>query len=451
MAAHGMRAGLVMTALLVLGGCAFHRFSIVRQDRPERPPAPARTVNVPAKGDILLAGGITTALKSTATSEFYQQSSGTFLSAGTLPGSRAGTATAVTRGASPTVLVAGGAVLHGMIANGVLSYSGTDSFSAATFGATTGTFTATGKMFKPRLMATATALQNGGVLVTGGFDPLGTPVASAELYHPALGKFSFIKMPMHSPRAFHTATLLADGDVLIAGGMVDTIGTTTATAEIFDPKTETFTATANMPSAIAGHVAVLITGCACALEGQVYLADGFFSATNDGFDFDLSAGIGIMFDPKKGTMTQLSAGAHQARSFASATLLPGGKVLVAGGMAGDIFWSGKTVGGYSTNQVLSSAEIFDPTIPESNCVGANVPFTCNNVMGYARGAQAAALLTSGPNAGKVLLAGGVGAPATGGIPAPLATAELFDPEAMTFSPGNAMTVPRAFVPWVAVP
>ncbi len=331
------------------------------------------------------------------------------------------------------------------------SYSGTDSNTAATFGATTGLITATGKLFKPRLMATATALGNGGVLITGGFDPLGTPVASAELYHPASGKFSLIKSAMHSPRALHTATLLPDGQVLIAGGMVDTVGTTTATAELFNPKTQTFTATASMPSAIAGHAAVVITGCKCALEGQVYLVDGFFSATNDGFDFDLSAGIGIMFDPKKGTMTQLGAGAQQARSFPTATLLPGGKVLVAGGMAGDIYWSGKSVGGYSTNAVLSSAEIFDPTIPESNCVGGGVPFTCNNVMVYARSAQVAATLTAGPNAGKILLAGGIGAPATGGIPAPLATSELFDPVAMTFSAGHAMTVPRAFVPWVAVP
>jgi hypothetical protein len=120
MGSNRMRLSVALAGLLVLGGCAFHKLSIVRQDSKALPPPPTRTVNVPAAGDILLAGGISTALKSTRTSEFYQQSSGRFLSTGNLPGPRAGTATAVTGGATPTVLIAGGAVLHGMVAEGVL-------------------------------------------------------------------------------------------------------------------------------------------------------------------------------------------------------------------------------------------------------------------------------------------------------------------------------------------
>ena len=80
----------------------------------------------------------------------------------------------------------------------------------------TGLFTATGSMTFARSAHTATLLNNGMVLITGGYDGA-VPMASAELYNPVTGLFTTIG-PMHVARSAHTATLLNNGKVLIAGG-----------------------------------------------------------------------------------------------------------------------------------------------------------------------------------------------------------------------------------------
>ena len=93
-----------------------------------------------------------------------------------------------------------------------------------------GTFVATGSMSGPRYWGfTATLLNDGRVLVTGGFD--GQVTARAELYDPSAGKF-ISAGTMSTPRAGHTATLLADGRILIAGGSYGR----EPSAELFEPQ-----------------------------------------------------------------------------------------------------------------------------------------------------------------------------------------------------------------------
>jgi hypothetical protein len=86
----------------------------------------------------------------------------------------------------------------------------------------------------------ATLLLDGRVLVAGGFDfsvnPSGqdgggTPLASAELYDPGTATWT-ATASMASPRNRQTATLLPDGRVLVAGGNDGT------SAELYDPGTE---------------------------------------------------------------------------------------------------------------------------------------------------------------------------------------------------------------------
>jgi plastocyanin len=94
--------------------------------------------------------------------------------------------------------------------------------------------------------ATATLLQTGNVLVSGGDTSAGTTLQSAEEYLPTLN--TWVPAPaLRTPRDTHTATLLTDGRVLIAGG-----GAFLATSELypapapisasnylFDPATQT--------------------------------------------------------------------------------------------------------------------------------------------------------------------------------------------------------------------
>jgi len=105
-----------------------------------------------------------------------------------------------------------------------------------------------------------------------------------------------------------------------------------------------------------------------------------------------------LYDPASGTWTATgSLGA--ARNGHIATLLPNGKVLVAGGFNGD-----------SDSSILVSAELYDPASGTWSATGSLV---------FARGAHTATLL---PN-GRVLIAAGVG---PGGVQEfVLATAELY--------------------------
>src|SRR5215217_2711562 len=68
-------------------------------------------------------------------------------------------------------------------------------------------------------------------------------------------------------RAYHTATLLGNGTVLVAGGIGST-GTSTSSAELYDPATGIWTATGSMGTAHHNHTATLLT------NGNVLVAGG---------------------------------------------------------------------------------------------------------------------------------------------------------------------------------
>ena len=102
-------------------------------------------------------------------------------------------------------------------------------------------FEATGDMADARGGHTSTTLKDGRILVTGGWTNT-TPsnvLMSAELYASATGKFSPTGA-LPEVRTNHTATLLQDGRVLIVGGFGGPTATPLASAELFDPKTGRF-------------------------------------------------------------------------------------------------------------------------------------------------------------------------------------------------------------------
>jgi len=89
-----------------------------------------------------------------------------------------------------------------------------------------------GDMPVAKVLFTHTLLQDGTVLLTGGLrSPV--PAVTAELYDPKSGTFSSTGN-MNAGRYLHTATLLNDGRVLIVGGEIPGTGPA-ASAELYYP------------------------------------------------------------------------------------------------------------------------------------------------------------------------------------------------------------------------
>jgi Kelch motif/Galactose oxidase, central domain len=302
------------------------------------------------------------------------------------------------------ILIAGGV---GSVKHGNLILKGESVASAELYDPKTGTFSATGSMTVPRDGHTATLLTDGRVLVAGGWDD-GEALASAELYDPKTGTFSATGS-MTVPRDGHTATLLTDGRVLIVGG--DDGSNAFATAEIYDPKTLMFSSTGPMTTPRTGAAATRLA------DGRVLVVGGAGPRTSS--PVQASAEV---YNPKTGTFSATGS-MITARDSQTITLLPDGRVLVAGGSD-------------SNGQGLTSAEVYDPKTGTFSATGS---------MTAARFNQTATLLSDG----RVMVAGGFvnGGLMTGGytntVVASLASAELYDPKTGAFTVTGSMSTPRA--------
>lgn len=130
-----------------------------------------------------------------------------------------------------------------------------------------GNFIASTAMTAPRAGAVATTLADGSVLVTGG-STRSLTVRTAERFDAATGTFT--RLPdLTTDRYFHTSTRLPSGKVLIAGGSGGALSLgVTASAEIFDPATNTFAATGALTKARLFHTATPLS------DGSVLIVGG---------------------------------------------------------------------------------------------------------------------------------------------------------------------------------
>lgn len=294
-----------------------------------------------------------------------------------------------------------------------------------------GSFHDIGPMNAARAGAHATMMNSGRVLIAGGVvtDPAWSSVGSAEYLHannPGALDYSFTltRAPMFYPRVGHTVTpIRVQGrpGVLVAGG-----GDNSAmfTAELYLQREDTFDdyGQTQMRKPRIYHAAALLN------DGRVLICGGRRSRNAT----DLEWTQAEIFDPRTCNFSenvetaprvfQTIESMLERRTHHTATTLPDGRVLVAGGMQVNDAQPGQP----AVYGVLHSAELFDPVA---------LKFTATGNMNAYRAKHTATPLGNG----QVLIAGGV----SGGSEI-LDSAEVYDASSGQFTSVGSMSKKRVF-------
>jgi hypothetical protein len=252
----------------------------------------------------------------------------------------------------------------------------------------------TGSTHIPRFTHTATLLPDGSVLVVGGASGVGaTAILETEIYNPVTQAWSFTN-PLHFARSQHAATPLQDSRVLVVGGL----GTSgiLGSAEIFNPATQEWTDAGSLSNPRYDQFTATLLS-----DGRVLVVGGFTNITSPRFSAEL-------FDPSAVPPWTPAEDLQSGSRFGhTATLLPNGEVLVAGGARVD------------DQTPLASCELFDPVTGHWVSTGSlNKP----------RMGHTATLLQSGI----VMVAGGG-----------LQTPEFFNSATGEWTEGPDMSIPRS--------
>lgn len=285
-----------------------------------------------SNGLVLIAGGLPVSTAG-ATADLYNPARGTFTPTGSPP-----------IGLSNSVAIS--------LPNGQAYI--TDGNNAFVYNTSTGTFSS---VISPRFPNNCPANQSAGVCIhaftlnTG--KVLLTDGATAVLYDPHVNTITPTGSPI-TPRADFSATLVGNGEVLIAGGESRQDGSYLTSAELYNPSSGAFVATGSMTHARADHVAALIGGLS-AQAGDVLIVGGHAPNPPPGGP-NLDPPGAELYNPGTGTFTfidsnEFANGQPPPPGFgATATTLADGRVLIAGGAETN-----------DAGSSFSLAEVYDPS------------------------------------------------------------------------------------------
>lgn len=170
-----------------------------------------------------------------------------------------------------------------------------------------------------------TLANNGSGLVVAGITTMTVAdLASSEIYTPSTRKWAATASLSESRYAFGGATL-SDGRVLVASGYSATKAACTAGAEVYDPGARTWSKAGALSTARTGHTLTALAGSnAVAVGGVVRNATAAITSYLKSVE---------LYDSKSNAWSALPD-MKEARVGHTATLLDDGRVLVAGGDGG---------------------------------------------------------------------------------------------------------------------
>lgn len=280
--------------------------------------SPAGTMNVARSGHsaVMLNNGKVLILGGGAEPELYDPDDGSFVPTGTMASTSPGAI--ATPLADGRVLVTGGRDAE-------------RTPTAEIYDPLTGAFARTGNLLVDQWGYTSTPLQDGRVLIAGGMvaGVAHPATAAAQIFDPSAGRFTMVG-PMMTDRAAHTATLLDDGQVLIVGGwnghMLDAADDPPwdpMFAELFDPVTSTFRSAATMSTTRGGGpVAIRLA------DGNVLVLGGIWALQNV-HEQPAHPSYAEIYDAASSTFRPFPTSLWPYE-HAATTLLSSGKVLLIG-------------------------------------------------------------------------------------------------------------------------
>jgi hypothetical protein len=281
-----------------------------------------------------------------------------------------------------------------------------------------------GSMSEPRERFASLRLEDGRVLAAGGVGgTTGEPSASAEIYDPATQTWA-VTGSLNAARSDFTLSAApgSDGGALAVGG--NGIEGALDAVELYDPATGEWTAGPSLPAPMAGHAAATLE------DGSLLIAGGSGEPARLGADgASWSAAASLLAAEPGGTLTALADGGallvgpntpSLQRYFPDEDqwLTAGEALLARSGHTATRLLDGQVliVGGSSTQSGgTQSVELYDPTAASSRFVGAT---------SEPRTGHSATLLDDG----RVAVVGGLLVPGASGT-------ELYNPEWGTWTTG----------------